>query len=169
MFVSFVLFLLLFFSLLPFSFAFLILNAHVLSVCYFVFAMCILSRLVPLWARAECKKALVCLFTTLGNKEFVLSCLVLSCLVLSLPPVPSPSHHRQTSRPFFSFPAHRLVGLVVTASASRTEGPGFESRLRRDFSGSSHTSDLKIGTPVATLPGAIGSGRSMSVFCDWVR
>ena len=49
--------------------------------------MCILSRLVPLWARAECKKALVCLFTTLDNKEFVLSCLVLSlsvCLSLSL-------------------------------------------------------------------------------------
>ena len=59
-----------------FFFLFLILNVHVLSVCYFVFAMCILSRLVPLWARAECKKALVCLFTTLGNKEFVLSCLV---------------------------------------------------------------------------------------------
>ena len=38
--------------------------------------MCILSRLVPLWARAKCKKALVCLFTTLENKEFVLSCLV---------------------------------------------------------------------------------------------
>ena len=48
----------------------------------------------------------------------------------------------------------RLVGLVVKASASRAEDPGFESRLRRDFSGSSHTSDLKIGTPVATLPGA---------------
>ena len=30
--------------------------------------------------------------------------------------------------------------------------PEFESRLRRYFSGSSHTSDLKIGTPVATLP-----------------
>ena len=29
----------------------------------------------------------------------------------------------------------RLVGLVVKASASRTEDPGFESRLRRDFSG----------------------------------
>ena len=28
-----------------------------------------------------------------------------------------------------------LVGLVVTASASRAEGPGFESRLRQDFSG----------------------------------
>ena len=48
----------------------------------------------------------------------------------------------------------RLVGLVVKASASRAKEPVFESRLRRDFSGSSHTSDLKIGTPVATLPGA---------------
>ena len=49
---------------------------------------------------------------------------------------------------------NRFVGLVVKASTSRVEDPGFESRLRRDFSGSSHTSDLKIGTPVATLPGA---------------
>ena len=47
-----------------------------------------------------------------------------------------------------------LGGLVVKASASRVEGPGFESSLRLDFSGSSHTSDLKIGTPLATLPGA---------------
>ena len=47
-----------------------------------------------------------------------------------------------------------LVGLVVKASASRAEGPGFESRLRGIFSGSSHTSDLKIATPVDTLPGA---------------
>ena len=59
----------------------------------------------------------------------------------------------------------RLVGLVVKASASRAEDPGFESRLRRDFSGSSHTSDSKIGTPVATLPGvwrcrvSTGTGR----------
>ena len=29
----------------------------------------------------------------------------------------------------------RLVGLVVKASASRAEDPGFESRLRRDFFG----------------------------------
>ena len=48
----------------------------------------------------------------------------------------------------------RLVGLVVKASASRVEDPGFESRLRRDFSGSSHIGDFKIGTPVATLAGA---------------
>ena len=43
---------------------------------------------------------------------------------------------------------------MVKASASGAEDPGFKSRWRRDFSGSSHTSDLKIGTPVATLPGA---------------
>ena len=43
---------------------------------------------------------------------------------------------------------------MVKASASGEEDPGFESRLQQDFSGSSHTSDLKIGTPVATLPGA---------------
>ena len=47
-----------------------------------------------------------------------------------------------------------LDGLVVKASAPRAEDPRFESRLRRDFSGSSHTNDFKIGTPVATLPGA---------------
>ena len=47
-----------------------------------------------------------------------------------------------------------LVGLVVKASASRAEDPGFESRLRRDLFGWSHTSDLKIGTPMATLPRA---------------
>ena len=53
-----------------------------------------------------------------------------------------------------SVSSDRLGGLVVKASASGAEDPGFESRLRRDFSGSSHTSDFKIGTPVAILPGA---------------
>ena len=52
------------------------------------------------------------------------------------------------------FQPDRLVGLVVKASASGAEDPGFESPWGRDFSGSSHTSDFKIGTPVATLPGA---------------
>ena len=62
---------------------------------------------------------------------------------------------------------HRLVGLVVRASASRAEDPGIEARLRLDFfSGLNHTSDLNIGTPVAALPGAwryrvsAGTGRS---------
>ena len=30
---------------------------------------------------------------------------------------------------------NRLVGLVVKASASRAEDPGFESRLQLDYSG----------------------------------
>ena len=51
---------------------------------------------------------------------------------------------------------------MVKASESRAADPGFDSRLRREFSGSSHTSDLKIGTQVATLPGAclnrVGAG-----------
>ena len=51
--------------------------------------------------------------------------------------------------------ANRLVGLVVKASAPRAADPGFDSRLRSgDFCGSSHTSDLKIGAPVASLSGA---------------
>ena len=49
---------------------------------------------------------------------------------------------------------NRLVGLVVKAPAPKAEDLGFESYLRRDFSGSNRTSDLKIGSPVATLPGA---------------
>ena len=49
-----------------------------------------------------------------------------------------------------------LAGLVVKASASGAEDPGFESRLRRGFSGSNHTSDFKIGTPAATLLSAWG-------------
>ena len=54
---------------------------------------------------------------------------------------------------------------MVKASISGAEDPGFESRSRRDFSGSIHTSDLKFGTPVATQPGALryrvsaGTGR----------
>ena len=36
---------------------------------------------------------------------------------------------------FSSVMCDRLVGLVVKASASRAEGPGFESRLCRDFFG----------------------------------
>ena len=49
---------------------------------------------------------------------------------------------------------HRLLGLVVKAFALGVADPGFDSHLRHgDFSGLSHTSDLDIGTPVATLPG----------------
>ena len=51
--------------------------------------------------------------------------------------------------------SHRYVGLVVKASTLGEEDTEFDSPLRRgDFSGSSHTSDIKRGTPVATLPGS---------------
>ena len=43
---------------------------------------------------------------------------------------------------------------MVKVSTSGAEDAGFESRLRRDFCGSSHTSDIKNGTPVAVVPGA---------------
>ena len=43
---------------------------------------------------------------------------------------------------------------MVKTYALRVEDPGFKSCLHRDFSRSSQTIDLKIGTPVATLPGA---------------
>ena len=49
----------------------------------------------------------------------------------------------------------RLVGLVVKASTSRSENLGSILACADGiFSGSSHTSNLKTGTPVATLPSA---------------
>ena len=58
----------------------------------------------------------------------------------------------------------RLVGLVVLTEVD----PEFYSRFfRRDFAASSHTSDFKIGTPVATLPGAwryrVSAGPGVSI------
>ena len=68
-----------------------------------------------------------------------------------------------------------LVGLVVKASASRMADPECDSCLGWDFSRSSYTSDLEIGTSMAKLPGALscrvgaGTGCPLSVYCDWVR
>ena len=45
------------------------------------------------------------------------------------------TRQQQRSRCLQMFSAYRLVGLVVKASASRVEDPGFESRLRQDFFG----------------------------------
>ena len=49
---------------------------------------------------------------------------------------------------------NRLVGLVVRRPPPEQKVPGSNPAFAGIFSGSSHTSDLKIGTPVATLPGA---------------
>ena len=48
----------------------------------------------------------------------------------------------------------RLVGLVVRRPPRERKIPGWNPACAGIFSGSSHTSDFKIGTPVATLPGA---------------
>ena len=48
----------------------------------------------------------------------------------------------------------RLVGLVVRSPPRERKTPGSNPACAGNFSGSSHTSDSKIGTPVATLPGA---------------
>ena len=68
-----------------------------------------------------------------------------------------------------------LAGLVDKASAPGAEDLGFESRLRRDLSGSSHNSDLKLAFQwlPCQAPGDIGSALGLvgpvSVYCDWVR
>ena len=52
------------------------------------------------------------------------------------------------------FAGYRLVGQVVRRPPRERKIPGSNPAWAGIFSGSSHTSDLKIGTPVATLPGA---------------
>ena len=49
---------------------------------------------------------------------------------------------------------NRHVGLVVRRPPRERKIPGSNPACAGIFSGSSHTSDLKNGTPVATLPGA---------------
>ena len=57
---------------------------------------------------------------------------------------------------FHSAPSeyNRLVGLVVRRPPRERKVPGSNPVCAGIFSGSSHISDLNIGTPVATLPGA---------------
>ena len=68
-----------------------------------------------------------------------------------------------------------LVGLVVKVSAWRAVDPGFDSGfLGGDFSGSCHTSDLKVGNPVATLLGTcryrVSAGTGLpGISILWVR
>ena len=59
----------------------------------------------------------------------------------------------------------RLIGLVVRRPPWERKIPGSNPACAGIFSGSSHTSDSNIGTPVATLPGtwryrvSAGTGR----------
>ena len=79
--------------------------------------------------------------------------------------LPDPTCHIIRS---LSTDAHRLVGLVVKASASRAEGPGFESRLRRDFFGVESLQWLPCQAP-GVIESALGLVGPVSVYCDWVR
>ena len=72
----------------------------------------------------------------------------------------------------------RLVGLVVRLVRHPPQEQkilGSNSACARIFSGSSHTSDLKMGFPVATrqapdiIASALGLVGLVSVYCDWVR
>ena len=58
------------------------------------------------------------------------------------------------SLPLFSLSYDRLIGLVVRCLPQERKIPGSNPACAGIFSGSNHSSDLKIGTPVATLPGA---------------
>ena len=54
----------------------------------------------------------------------------------------------------FLYLNYHLVGLVVRRPPREPKIPGSNPTCAGIFSGSSHTSDSKIGTLVATLPGA---------------
>ena len=74
---------------------------------------------------------------------------------LSVPP--PPFYLPVTPLPFTftrSCALYRLVDLVVRRPPRERKIPGANPACGGIFSRSSHTSDLKIGTPVATLPDA---------------
>ena len=78
-------------------------------------------------------------------------------------------------RTLVCFLPNRLVGLVVRRPPREQNIPGSNPACTGIFAGSSHTSDLKIGTPwlPCQAPGVIGSALGLvgpvSVYCDWVR
>ena len=77
--------------------------------------------------------------------------------------------------PASSYLIYPVVWLTVGAPLQMSQPPASTQSCRDFFSGSSHTSDLKIGTPglPCHAPGVIGSALGLvgpvSVYCDWVR
>ena len=75
----------------------------------------------------------------------------------SVAPWTSTGGRRRPPGPHFSADFstwYRLGGLVVRRPPRERKTPGSNPACGGIFSGSSHTSDFKICTPVATLPGA---------------
>ena len=71
-------------------------------------------------------------------------------------------------------PTSSYVSFDPRSRQHRDDVPG--SRLSRDFTELSLTSDLKTGTPVATLPSTLRLWGQrwdwlapVSVYCDWMR
>ena len=64
------------------------------------------------------------------------------------------SFSRSVSPQVISLWHYRLVGRVVRRPPRERKVPGSDAACAGIFSKSSHTCDLNIGTPVATLPGA---------------
>ena len=64
------------------------------------------------------------------------------------------SHSFKNWAPAFCSKGDRLTGLVVRRPPRERKIPGSNPACAGIFFGSSYSSDLKIGTPVATLPGA---------------
>ena len=79
------------------------------------------------------KKVLPCLFTSQYKGHLSVVCFTVWTILSSL---------------------DRVVGLVVRRPPRERKIPGSNPDCGGIFLGSSHTSDLKIGTPVATLPDA---------------
>ena len=84
-------------------------------------------------------------------------------------------HRERNSVTFTPIGKGRFVGLVVKASASGAEDPGFQSRLRRDFPGRVIPVSQKLALQLlpCQAPGIIESPLGVvgpvSVYCDWVR
>ena len=90
------------------------------------------------------------------------------------PPTHPLIHPNPTCHPSVVSPnLHRLVGLVVKASASRAEDPGFESRFRFRGRVIPVTQKLALQWLPCQAPGVIGSALGLvgpvSVYCNWVR
>ena len=89
-------------------------------------------------------------FITLAIGSQLAQKVLLSCIPVTLNQGQQTSTYQNVE---FRSTYHHL-GLVLRRSSREQKIPGSNPACARIFFGSSHTSDLKIGTPVATLPGA---------------
>ena len=100
-------------------------------------ALCLRDMMLSRAAAILCLKVVTYAISMLGALHCIFVCVSYSLAL---------SHRRLRVCPLDD----RLCGQMVKASSSVMADTGFESRfLPGDFSGSSNTSDLNIGTPVA--------------------